>query len=1081
MALTKVTYGLISADTSAIDLNIDQNTLYVETSGNRVGIGTTAPSKKLHVQNGSSGFSGSYNARTAAIIEGSHSAGTVLSIMAPNTGYSGIFFGDQDGEASGQIQYVHSVNAIKFLVNSGEKMLIDSSGNVGIGTTSPDRSLVVNHASDARVKLQENGTDAMQLQATSSEARVSALGGSTPLALHTNGAERMRIDSSGKVGIGNTSPLGKLTISNAAGTNAPTTVTAANTYLQLGSDDYGASNNGKFMIGFGYTDATNTNSPAYIGYEETSTSGDTKGELTFYTRDVITDTAPTERMRIDTLGNIGIAETNPQTPLHISSDSASGENIALQIDNNNTTAGNEIAMLFRSRVGTTNTDFIIAGIANAANDMDLVFQSDGATERMRIDSSGNLGIGTDSPTHLLHLESNVPTIKFTESDTSTNAFIQNTGGNLRLYADDGNSRANTVIGFHVDSSEKMIIDSSGALGLGTTPPTTNIHPQFFIGTESVILGSTGGALDIANNLYYNSGWKHRTTGAASLLDFDGSGNFVFYNVASAAADSAATLDEAIRITSDGKVGVGTGASAAYNLHVSGTTGIGITNGGGLRLLPTDASDTDAWIMYQYTDNTLRYNFTGAGADEIIIKYPNATNATTLLIDTEQKRIGIGTDSPGTGLHVKTPGVSAVTAIFERSTSSNSWVQIKGNSTNSFQLGSTSSGIEFYDDASSTYVAKINNNTNDHNLQKWCYAEFDANDSGSADALEEKANLAANVYSLYGAVINPGKYSNNLYYVGVGRENVSEAYVEFKVDLVEARSIYAYFGVANSADGNTRYARLWYSYDGEVYTQVDNNSFGAGGGSASYTLDLTSVLHHGNGDFTGSVYFRCGLMDNASSHVTLIGWNNFKFKAFAESMTFDGRYKRGSSSTSLVNNTGGGLETNFVPKVPYVHTFTLTSAGATSIETNNGGNGQFTSSGHSYLNKEIFQIVSSPTYGIQCLTEGTIFYTVHQDLRTTGTTSYASVYGQRVTSTASASINVGLHLTTNTGGEWDSISGQGSFDVVAGDIIRFNYSANGISSMDNGDWSYYTLMMIPYTTSAKGYAKGNTSFPYAGGI
>ena len=87
--------------------------------------------------------------------------------------------------------------------------------------------------------------------------------------------------------------------------NAPTSAgAAANTYLQLGSDDFGPSNNGKFMIGFGYTDATNTNSPAYIGFEETDTGGDTKGDLTFYTRNVTTDTAPTERMRV--LANGGL-------------------------------------------------------------------------------------------------------------------------------------------------------------------------------------------------------------------------------------------------------------------------------------------------------------------------------------------------------------------------------------------------------------------------------------------------------------------------------------------------------------------------------------------------------------------------------------------------------------------------------------------------------------------------------------------------------------------------------------------------------------------------------------------------------
>jgi hypothetical protein len=49
MALTKATYGMISADTSTIDLNIDANTLYVDSSANRVGIGTNSPANKLHV------------------------------------------------------------------------------------------------------------------------------------------------------------------------------------------------------------------------------------------------------------------------------------------------------------------------------------------------------------------------------------------------------------------------------------------------------------------------------------------------------------------------------------------------------------------------------------------------------------------------------------------------------------------------------------------------------------------------------------------------------------------------------------------------------------------------------------------------------------------------------------------------------------------------------------------------------------------------------------------------------------------------------------------------------------------------
>ena len=114
----------------------------------------------------------------------------------------------------------------------------------------------------------------------------------------------------GNVGIGTTLPQGKVHIANPNGSgNVPTSVTAPNSYLQIGSGEYDPSNNGKFMIAFGYTAGTAQNAPAYIGYEEASTSGFTNGNLTFYTRPSPTDIAPTKRMTIDPSGAVYIGKT----------------------------------------------------------------------------------------------------------------------------------------------------------------------------------------------------------------------------------------------------------------------------------------------------------------------------------------------------------------------------------------------------------------------------------------------------------------------------------------------------------------------------------------------------------------------------------------------------------------------------------------------------------------------------------------------------------------------------------------------------------------------------------------------------
>ena len=123
---------------------------------------------------------------------------------------------------------------------------------------------------------------------------------------------------SDKIGIGTTSPnksltvigsgYAKIALSSADSATAPTTLTAANTYLGLGGGEYGG--NSYRAIGFGYLALSGgVNYPAYIAYKETLSSGFNGGQLSFFTRGVVTDTAPLERFTIDKDGN-SIFNTN---------------------------------------------------------------------------------------------------------------------------------------------------------------------------------------------------------------------------------------------------------------------------------------------------------------------------------------------------------------------------------------------------------------------------------------------------------------------------------------------------------------------------------------------------------------------------------------------------------------------------------------------------------------------------------------------------------------------------------------------------------------------------------------------------
>src|SRR6056300_464265 len=153
----------------------------------------------------------------------SHSAN--VSILAGSTGFSVLNLGDRDDEDVGRLYYDHTNNAMLFDSNAAERMRIDSSGRVGIGTSDPSSGtstyyddLVIKNATSgtgAGITIQSNTTNgfgAIEFRKADGTqvGKMYASSADGQLAFETGGSERMRIDSSGNVGIGSSSPTDNL-------------------------------------------------------------------------------------------------------------------------------------------------------------------------------------------------------------------------------------------------------------------------------------------------------------------------------------------------------------------------------------------------------------------------------------------------------------------------------------------------------------------------------------------------------------------------------------------------------------------------------------------------------------------------------------------------------------------------------------------------------------------------------------------------------------------------------------------------------------------------------------------------------
>jgi len=206
---------------------------------------------------------------------------------------------------------------------TASSVLVQDGGNVGIGIDYPIAKLHVyqndtNTGTEAGVTIEQDGTGDATLSFLLSDVKRWRLGidnsdsdkfkisDSTDLGT----SNRLTIDTNGNVGIGTTSPGSRVSISLGTGSSLATTFSVANNFLQIGTNDYKTTtSNGVYAIGFGYSSGA-TNSPAYIGLQQTGTGNSTKGDLVFRTRDSTNDVATTERMRITSGGDLRIGKSS---------------------------------------------------------------------------------------------------------------------------------------------------------------------------------------------------------------------------------------------------------------------------------------------------------------------------------------------------------------------------------------------------------------------------------------------------------------------------------------------------------------------------------------------------------------------------------------------------------------------------------------------------------------------------------------------------------------------------------------------------------------------------------------------------
>jgi predicted heme/steroid binding protein len=263
-------------------------------------------------------------------------------------------------------------------------------------------------------------------------------------------------------------------------------------------------------------------------------------------------------------------------------------------------------------------------------------------EVMRLSATGNLGIGTSSPTTGLVVNSRIQITGNTapSSGTGLELFYDGTGaGSLAFARGTGyipNFMDGSQLQFFTSSSERMRITSAGNVGIGTTSPSTKLS---VVGAANAIAGNIEAPLATSNSVLFgvsDSGAIKAGIGFTKQDGFRRGDLFLFNNDTANDSTNGTASDARLTITSGGNVGIGI-SSPSKKLQIAGDTGIGVLGVSGnyaVSYFPDTAGNSVFWTK---SDG----NFTiGTGGN------PYSGGLERFRIQASNGYVGIGTSTPG---------------------------------------------------------------------------------------------------------------------------------------------------------------------------------------------------------------------------------------------------------------------------------------------------------------------------------------------------------------------------------------------------------------------------------------------------